>query len=551
MERIETDAIIIGGGATGCGIARDFALRGVDCVLIEKHDFAAGTTGRNHGLLHSGARYAVKDESSARECIAENIILKKIARHCIEDTGGLFVTLPGDDPAYHDLLLAGCRKTGIAARDIGRKEALAREPNLNPEITAAIAVPDATIDPFRLASSNILDAVERGARVRTHCEVTGIILSGTAAAGIRCRDRKSGQRLEVHGRVIVNASGVWGQEICRLAGIELLMFPSKGSMVILDYRINSLVINRCRKPGDGDILVPGDTVSLIGTTSEKIPYESIHDLEVTPDEIQALLRDGEKLVPNLSRTRVLRAFCGVRPLVATGKGATGRDISRGIVLVDHKERDGLDNFITIAGGKLMTYRLMAEQATDLACRKLGVTAKCRTHLLPLPGSERFKVPIRRRANFGESVIESTYYRHGTRAGDILAGPGADESLICECEMVTAREVAYAIRHLQAADIVDLRRRTRIGMGPCQGLLCAYRCAGAFMDVKGVDGSEATRMLIDFLEERWKGIRPVLWGDTLREAEFAYWICEGTFGLGKIVAKGAGKGEGVVIEEEYK
>lgn len=551
MARIETDVIIIGGGATGCGIARDCALRGIDCLLIEKHDFAAGTTGRNHGLLHSGARYAVKDEASARECIAENIILKKIARHCIEDTGGLFVTLPEDDPAYHDRLLAACRKTGIAVKEISRKKALEREPNLNPAVIRALAVPDATIDPFRLTSANILDAVEHGARVQTHCEVVDFFLEQTAVAGVRCLDRKTGQTLDIYGRVTINASGVWGQEICRLAGVELLMFPSKGSMVILDYRINGLVINRCRKPADGDILVPGDTVSLIGTTSEKVPYTAIHDLAVTPEEIRTLLNDGEKLVPNLSRTRVLRAFCGVRPLVATGKNASGRDISRGIVLVDHAERDGLNNFITIAGGKLMTYRLMAEQATDLACRKLGQDKKCRTDRLPLPGSEKTGLSIRRRRGFGESVIESTYYRHGTRARDILAGPGADDSLICECEMVTAREVAYAINHLQATDIVDLRRRTRVGMGPCQGLLCAYRCAGMFIDVKGTDGDEATKMLVDFLEERWKGLRPVLWGDTLREAEFAYWICEGTFGLGKIVAGHSGRGDGVTVAAEYE
>ncbi len=551
MGRIETDAIIIGGGATGCGIARDCALRGIDCVLIEKHDFAAGTSGRNHGLLHSGARYAVKDEPSARECASENRILKTIARHCIENTGGLFVTLPEDDQDYHDNLLSACRKAGIAAEEISCPQALAREPNLNPNITRALVVPDATIDPFRLTSANILDAVEHGARVKTHCEVISFILNQTAVAGVGCLDRKSGEKFEVYGRVVINASGVWGQKICRLAGIDLAMFPSKGSMVILDYRINNIVINRCRKPGDGDILVPGDTVSLIGTTSQKIPYESIHDLAVTPEEIKTLLNAGEKLVPNLSRTRVLRAFCGVRPLVTTDKNASGRDITRGIVLIDHRQRDGLDNFITIAGGKLMTYRLMAEQATDLACEKTGLTKKCETHCLPLPGSEKRKTDMKRGRHFGESVIESTYYRHGTRAGEILSGSGADNSLICECEMVTAREVAYAIRHLHAADIVDLRRRTRIGMGPCQGLLCAYRCAAAFIDIKGTNGEEATKMLVDFLEERWKGIRPVLWGDTLREAEFAYWICEGIFGLGKIVAGHSGKGDGVIVAEEYE
>lgn len=550
MHTIETDVIIIGGGATGTGIARDCALRGIACTLIEKNDLASGTTGRNHGLLHSGARYAVKDAASARECISENKILKTIARHCIEDTGGLFVTLPEDDPDYHDTLLDACQQAGIFARDIGPEQAIAIEPNLNPAVKRALTVPDATIDPFRLASANVLDATERGARVLTHCEVTGVMVDQSAVHGVICVDRNTGESIIIHGKLLINAAGVWGQMICDMAGIPLTMFPSKGAMVILDYRINNVVINRCRKPADGDILVPGDTVSLIGTTSQKIPYDAIHDLDISQGEIQTLLADGEKLVPNLSRTRVLRAFCGVRPLVATSKETYGRDITRGIVVIDHKERDNMDNFITIAGGKLMTYRLMAEKATDLACRKLGLNVPCTTHQVPLPGSEKPPRPARHRPRFAESVASSTYYRHGERALAILAEPPEHTTLICECEMVTEKEVAYALRSLHVRDIVDLRRRTRIGMGPCQGLLCAYRCAGAFIDYKSTPGSDATKMLIDFLMERWKGIRPVLWGDTLREAEFAYWVCEGIFGLGKIVEKSKGKGEGVVIADAY-
>ncbi len=124
MNRIETDVIIIGGGATGAGTARDLSMRGVRCVLIEKNDIASGATGRNHGLLHSGARYAVKDHESAHECIRENKTLRKIAWHCIEDTGGLFVTLPEDDPNYHRLLLEGCKYAGIPAKEISIRKAL-------------------------------------------------------------------------------------------------------------------------------------------------------------------------------------------------------------------------------------------------------------------------------------------------------------------------------------------------------------------------------------------------------------------------------------------
>lgn len=553
MKHFETDMLVIGGGATGTAVARDCALRGIPCVLVERTDLAAGTTGRNHGLLHSGARYAVKDFESAVECITENRILKKIARHCIEETGGLFVSLPEDNPAYHDDLFQACRKADIPCREIDAEAALSMEPNLNPAVTRALAVPDATIDPFRLASANALDASERGAQILTHTRVTGFIMTQAEVRGVRCLDRYTRETFEIHAKVVINASGVWGQELCRMADIELVMFPSKGAMVILDYRINNVVLNRCRKPADGDILVPGDTVSLIGTTSQRIPYEAISDLRVTDDEIRILLQEGERLVPNLSGTRVLRAFCGVRPLVATSSKETyGRNITRGIVLIDHEQRDQMKNFITIAGGKLMTSRLMAEKTVDLACRKLGRSLSCETHRVPLPGSEKQAQKRPRVLPFSESVAQSTYYRHGQRADEILENDnGGGVGLICECEMVTSREVAYALKHLHVKDIVDLRRRTRIGMGPCQGLFCAYRSAGAFVEHRHTDGSEATRMLIDFLEERWKGIRPVLWGDTLREAEFSYWICQGIFGLGKIVASAPGKGEGVCLADEFE
>jgi len=368
VKTLEAEVIVIGGGATGCGVLRDCTLRGIDAILIEKNDIASGTTGRNHGLLHSGARYAVRDLESATECIKENRILKKIAWHCIEPTGGLFITLPEDDPNYHNRLLEACKFAGIDAKEISVKKALSIEPNCNPNILSAVWVPDGTIDPFRLTSANILDSIERGSKVCTHTEVERIMLKQNQVIGVQCYDKTAGEYLEIYAPIIVNASGVWGQHICKTAGIELKMFPSKGSMVIIDYRINNVVVNRCRVPSDGDIIVPGDTVSLIGTTSRKIPYDTIDELVVDDDEIDVLLSDGEKLIPNVSRARVLRAYCGVRPLIAVSGEMDGRDISRGVVLIDHKERDNVQGLITIAGGKLMTYRLMAEMTTDLIAK---------------------------------------------------------------------------------------------------------------------------------------------------------------------------------------
>ncbi|TAL39080.1 MAG: anaerobic glycerol-3-phosphate dehydrogenase subunit A [Spirochaetes bacterium] len=540
MKRIDTEAIVIGGGATGCGILRDLALRGIKAVLIEKNDIASGTTGRNHGLLHSGARYAVNDLESAQECIAENRILKKIARHCIEDTGGLFVTLPDDDPGYHRKLMEHCKYAGIPCEELSVGKALKIEPNLNPNALSALRVPDGTIDPFRLAAANILDAQEHGAKVHTHTFVTAIIQEGGTATGVHCHDTRTREDFEIFGRIIINASGVWGQRICALAGIELRMFPSKGAMVIIDYRLNSVVVNRCRIPSDGDIIVPGDTVSLIGTTSKRIEYSQIEELNVDDGEIEVLLADGEKLIPNLSRTRVLRAYSGVRPLIDVSGDVDGRTISRGIVLIDHAARDGVEGLVTIAGGKLMTYRLMAQMAVDLACKKLDVSRKCSTHREPLPGSELTMLPskhIKYFTGIPQSVVGSTLYRHGERVRQILSLSKHNYALICECEMVCEGEVEYAIRNLNVKDLVDLRRRTRIGMGPCQGELCSYRAAGLFTRLKVATSDESNGMLIDFLEERWKGMKPILWGDGLREAEFTYWIYQGLFGLGDVAMRG--------------
>ncbi|MCK7467439.1 MAG: FAD-dependent oxidoreductase [Desulfosudis oleivorans] len=147
---IKTDVIIIGGGATGCGIARDLALRGIPHCLIEKGDFAAGATGACHGLLHSGGRYAVTDPIAARECYEENLILRRIGEKCVEQTGGLFVRLPGDSKRFREMFLRGCDEVGIPAEAISSTKAIDLVPNLNPEIEEAIKVPDCSIDPFRL-----------------------------------------------------------------------------------------------------------------------------------------------------------------------------------------------------------------------------------------------------------------------------------------------------------------------------------------------------------------------------------------------------------------
>ncbi|MGM5630228.1 anaerobic glycerol-3-phosphate dehydrogenase subunit A [Apibacter raozihei] len=525
------DVIIIGGGATGAGTARDCARRGLKTLMLERHDIATGATGRNHGLLHSGSRYAVTDRESAEECIKENMILKKIARHCVEKTDGLFLTLPEDDLSYQSKFIESCQAAGINVQAIDPKEALLREPSANPTIIGAVLVPDGTVDPFRLTLSNILDAKEHGAEILTYHEVLGLIKEQNRIIGVKIYDHVNKEEKDIYGNIIVNASGIWGQKIAEYADLKIKMFPAKGSLLIFGHRVNQMVLNRCRKPADADILVPGDTICLIGTTSTHVPFEEVDQMYVNPEEVDILLREGEKLSPSLVNTRILRGYAGVRPLVASDDDPSGRNVSRGIVLLDHEIRDGLEGFITITGGKLMTYRLMAEWATDLICKKLNNTTRCTTAEVNLPGSRLTKEEVNKKIiSVPSSIRESAIYRMGDKAENLSCNTDIENSLVCECEEVSAGEVEYAFKELHVNNLIDLRRRTRVGMGTCQGELCACRAAGLMNQYSNLPANKCKESLSVFLNERWKGIRPIAWGDTLRESEFTSWIYEGVCGL---------------------
>ena len=529
-KQSQYDVVIVGGGITGAGTARDCAMRGLKTLLIERHDLTAGATGRNHGLLHSGARYAVTDQESAEECIRENMILRKIARHCVEETDGLFITLPEDDLSFQKTFIDSCQKAGIRAEAIDPAEAIRLEPSVNKNLIGAVRVPDGAVDPFRMTVANVYDARLHGADVLKYHEVTSIIKDGDRVVGVEVYDTHNKEKKVFHSRIVVNAGGIWGHHIAKMAGVNVNMFPAKGALLIFGHRVNNMVINRCRKPADADILVPGDTICLIGTTSSRIPYDEIDDMKVTPEEVNVLLKEGAKLAPELAHTRILRAYAGVRPLVAADNDPSGRNISRGIVCLDHETRDGVPGFITITGGKLMTYRLMAEWATDLVCKKLGVDMKCRTAEVCLPGSELEKVSkksvIIEKSGLG---AKAAHARHGSRSVNIEISDKNDESLVCECEGVSVAEVNYAIEELGASNILNLRRRTRIGMGTCQGELCACRAAGLLSKANGC-AQKSIEDLATFLNERWKGMFPVAWGDTLAEAQFTSWIYEGVCGL---------------------
>jgi len=373
--------VIVGGGGTGGALALDLVLRGLRVTLVERGEITSGTTGRHHGLLHSGARYAVNDAESAVECIEENMILRRTAPGTIEENDGLFVGINDEDMAYGEKLFAACQATGIPAKWLTPAETLRLEPNVNPELKGAIQVPDATFDAMRLPLRWFATAVAHGAVVLPFREVTGLAMQGGCVSGVTGRDHRTERDFAIGGDLVVNACGPWGERIATMAGCDVPIRPSPGVLLALHARLCNMVVNRMHKSGDGDIVVPQRALSIVGTSSWVV--ENPDDLGVPEDHVQRMYDEGSKIVPAVRTAPFRQAWSAARPLVGAKGAETGRELSRTFQCFDHMERDGVEGFVTIAGGKATTQRAMAEATANVICRKLGIDAPCRTRDLVL------------------------------------------------------------------------------------------------------------------------------------------------------------------------
>jgi len=344
-------------------------------------------------------------------------------------------------------------------------------------------------------------------------------------------DERSANVTTVLPRIVVSAAGAWAGRVAALAGVRLAMTPGKGTMLIFNQRMTDTVINRCHRPGDGDIMVPVHSVAILGTTEQNVEDPDVYG--IGRDEVALLMAEGTKLFPDLPRMRLLRAYAGVRPLYKEERpkeADDGRAISRAHVVIDHV-RDGVDNLLSIVGGKLTTYRLMAEQTVDVVCTKLGVTADCTTadEVLPNQGDGR------------------TYWL-GHRLAEHEATGGGDANLICECEMLTRQAVEQFLDERWPCSLDDVRRGTRLGMGPCQGGFCTFRAAGLVAERRAAGNEAETaavaavadgwarsdRALVDFLAERFRGTRPIAWGRQLQELWVTAGLYSGVLGIGSLV-----------------
>ncbi len=380
----DAHVLIVGGGGTGGALAHDLALRGLRVTLVDRGEFTSGTTGRHHGLLHSGARYAVNDHESAVECIEENRLLRTIAPGSFEENDGLFVAISDEDMAYLPGFLEGCAASGIPAEQLTPERALRMEPLLNPQLKAAVRVPDATMDAMRMPMRFFATAKRNGALLLNHVEVTGLLIHDGVVSGAAVHDHVTGRDAEIHADITVNATGPWSEKVATMAGADVPIRPSPGVMLALRGRLCNMVINRLHASGDGDIVVPQRALSIVGTSSWVV--DDPDHLGVPADHVARMVTEGSKLIPAVASAVHRAAWSAARPLIGSrGDADSGRELSRTFKTIDHAVEDGPEGFVTITGGKGTTLRGMAEVCADVVCRKLGVDEPCRTRetvLLP-------------------------------------------------------------------------------------------------------------------------------------------------------------------------
>ncbi len=325
--------IVIGGGATGCGVARDLVLRGYKTILVESGNLGSGTSSRSHGMLQSGARYAVTETSFAAECYRERNIISKIFPKAVNLIGGLFISSSKDPEDYVEKFLKGCEVAKIPTRDIQVKEVLKIEKELNKNILRAFQVPDALIYPKKLFELLAKEIRAYGGKILTNHQVVSIKEINGVANSIIVSHNGVKTNIECDG--IINAAGPWASKVAKLINQNVELELTRGCGIFFTGQLVKKAINRCRIPNSNDIM-----------------YKSF------------------------------RTWSGVRPLVKPKNINKNLPVPRSHLVIDHKEA-GLDNFLTVCGGALTTHRLMAEDAVNKLGNKFGINISCSSHITSL------------------------------------------------------------------------------------------------------------------------------------------------------------------------
>ncbi len=494
LEEESFDVVVIGGGVTGAGVALDAASRGYSVALVEGHDFATGTSSRSSKMIHGGLRYLRNfDLGLVREALLERQLLVRLAPHLVYPTPFLVPAL-GDDRRdvaigiglnMYDVMATSRIGRGRSLRSehgeeadywapdrhrtISGEEAAELIPALAPiEPGSAYLFYDCQTDDARLVLTILGEAERFGAVVVNGAEVSGVIDEGGRAAGVVCSEAETGESFEVQAANVVNATGVWAD---RIRPHELLteeeiprIRPSRGTHVTLSTNDLEIGTAACIVPAGEDrtiFALPWYGRVLVGTTDNDYEGEIDH-VPPSGDDVTYLLEAlNDYFELELGPDQLTGAYAGVRPLVSTGDPKKSVDISRRAELYETSS-----GMLTITGGKLTTWRRMAEQVVDRIVEREGREAESRTDDIPL-GMPARDEDLKTDVDLPEGATEQLAFRYGHAARQVLD--------LCEqrpelaAPIVAGRpdllaEVVIAARHEQALTVADvLLRRTRLGL----------------------------------------------------------------------------------------
>jgi len=483
MERDSFDLVVVGGGITGAGVALDAASRGYSVALVEKSDFAAGTSSRSSKLIHGGLRYLQNfDLGLVREALLERALLVKLAPHLVTPLPFVVPTFGGKRPDR--MLGVGLNMYDVMSWRRGRDEAEDWSPDRHRTIdggevlelipalaerepTAGYLFYDCQTDDVRLVMTVLGEAERFGAVLANRCEVTGLVERAGRAAGVLVRDALGGGEFELAAQNVVNATGVWAdrlrpQELYTEEEVPIIR-PSRGTHVTLPRELVDLRAGAIVPAGSGRtvFVLPWLGRTLVGTTDND--YEgSVEHVPPADDDVAYLLDAvntffGTELGPG----DLTGAYAGVRPLISTGDPKKSVDISRKAEL--YETSSGL---VTITGGKLTTWRRMAKLAVDRIVEREGREAPCRTNEIQL-GMPVDPSELPDAAGVDEESRAHLAARYGHAANLVMRLAAADPTLAVRITPDLpdiAAEAAFSTEHEQSATIADvLLRRTRLGL----------------------------------------------------------------------------------------
>ena len=462
----EWDLLVVGGGITGCGIALDAASRGIKVALLEQYDFSSGTSSRSSKLIHGGLRYLKQGQLwTTLESSREKALLRKLAPHLVRDLPFLFPisggwkqrTIVGLGLWIYDLMAR--RPRGLLHQHLSTQETEKMIPGLSEKYDGSLLYFDAETDDARLTVHVAKRAVMEGALLLNYAKVEKFLLNGDSApgsaiSGAMVRDTISGKEYTLRAKLAINATGVWCDETRERAHVseDKLVQASKGAHILIPYeRLPISGAAALGKPGSNRLLflIPWEGRTLIGTTDDF--YDGpLNNPQADEIETASLLEQVNSALPQIKLTKadVVGSFAGLRPL-AKSEHQDSSKVSREERI--HEDETGL---ITILGGKLTTYRQMAENVVNLVAKKLGRSfPRCRTKSISLFASPVSKDPIQ--SSFGSEAMRVQ------RIADEC--PRWRQPMVPGQSPIYAAAI-YALRYERAVKLSDLLlRRTRLGV----------------------------------------------------------------------------------------